>query len=92
MRNKITTIILSAYLLFASSILAEEGYQVPVWTINNGGVKSSSEHYTATATLGEIDAPVKLKSQIYTLQGGFLSTAQEDTNICIVPILYLLLN
>ena len=92
MRDKITTIMLFFCFLFVSSVSAEEGYKVPLWTINNGGVKSNSEHYTVTATLGEIDANMKLKSQTYTLQGGFLSVAQEDTTICIAPILYLLLN
>jgi hypothetical protein len=58
-------------LITVSSSLAQGGYRIHWWTVDNGGGMSRSSNYTLIGTAGQPDAGGAMTGGGYTLAGGF---------------------
>ena len=63
-------VVLSISIMKATSVQAEEGYQINWWTVDGGGGVSSADEYTLMGTIGQHDAG-SMGLEEYSLQGGF---------------------
>lgn len=81
-------IIVGMTLLWSVTVMANNGYTVPSWTIDNGGGAGTGGRFALISTIGQHDAGSALQGGKYSLQGGFLSDGASAPSAA-QPIMFL---
>jgi hypothetical protein len=92
MLSKKRFLLLVLVALLALSLLAFTHYfaptalELPWWTVDGGGGRSSNGGYNLSGTIGQPDAGPRLSGGDFTLQGGFWSGAGINETWTYLPV------
>ncbi len=83
--KRILVVGISLFLLTTPLILAQGGYKISWWSIDNGGGISTGGKYTLLGTMGQSDA-AQLSGGNYNLDSGY-QVPQMEENYVYLPII-----